>query len=134
MSDHLLKMCGLTKDQVKSMMEKKAVKHPSRNATFLKDKLSRLKCAYETIKSGTQVHKAAMSWNVSVNDITMYAKQNKLTPPIDLPGQAPECKSYKAWELAKTVGVSEAARRIGITRRSIYGFAKRYNIKTPLHA
>lgn len=124
-------MCGLTKDQVQSMMQSKAVKHPSRNAGFLKDKNSRLKCAYETIKAGNRIDKAAMSWNVSVNDVIMYAKRNKLTAPIDLPGAVPECKSYKGWSLSQSVGVSKAARELGITRRSIYGFAKRYNLPTP---
>jgi hypothetical protein len=131
MSDHLLKMCGLTKDQVQSMMQTKVAKHPSRNAGFLKDKLSRLKCAYETIKTGTRIDKAAMAWNVSVNDVMMYAKRNRLTAPIDLPGVVPECKSYKGWFLSQSIGVSKAARELGITRRSIYGFAKRYNLPTP---
>lgn len=123
-------MCGLTKEQVQAMMVTQK-KHPSRNDSFMKDKAARLKCAYEMISTGVKIEKAAMSWCVSVNDITMYAKKNKLTAPLDMPGVIPVSKSYKGWELSRTIGVSRAARELGITRRSIYGFAKRYHLPTP---
>lgn len=129
MHDQLLRMCGLTKEQVQAMMTNHN-KHPSRNATFMKDKPSRLKFAYDMIASGVKIEKAAMSWCVSVNDITMYAKKNKLTAPLDMPGVIPISKSYRAWSLSRTIGVSKAAREIGVTRRAIYAFAQRYNLPT----
>ena len=130
MHDQLLRMCGLTKEQVQAMMTSQK-KHPSRNASFINDKPSRLKFAYEMIASGVKIEKAAMSWCVSVNDITMYAKKNKLTAPLDMPGVIPISKSYKAWSLSRAIGVSKAAREIGVSRRAIYAFAQRYNLTTP---
>lgn len=134
MSDHLLRMCGLTKDKVQSMMSKVAVRQPSRNSAFMNDKHNRLRCAYEMIKSGKRIDKAAVSYCVSVKDITLFAKQNNLTTPTDIPGVIPMCKSYQAYCKALQIGVSKASREIGVSRRAVYAFAERYDLETPYRA
>lgn len=130
MSEHLLKLCGLTKDKVSAMM-KKTDKHPSRNHKFLENRDKRIKCAYEAIKSGARIDKAAVVFCISVNEITLYAKKNKLIAPIDIPNAVPPCKSYKGWTMSMSIGVSAAAKKIGVSRRAIYSFAERYDLPTP---
>jgi hypothetical protein len=97
----------------------------------MNDRDKRIKCAYEMIKSGARIDKAAVAFSISVNDITMYAKKNKLTAPIDIPNAVPPCKSYKGWSMSMTIGVSAAARKVGVSRRAIYSFAERYDLPTP---
>jgi len=130
MSEHLLKLCGLTKDKVSAMM-KDTHKHPSRNHNYMGDRDKRIKCAYEMIKSGARIDKAAIAFSISVNEITMYAKKNNLIPPIDIPNAVPPCKSYKGWTLSMAIGVSKASRKVGVSRRAIYSFAERYDLPTP---
>lgn len=86
------------------------------------------------IKTGKRVDIAAVSYCVSVNDITIYARQNKLTVPSEIPGAMPECRSYKAYKLALSVGVSKASKEIGVSRRAVYSFAERYELPTPFRA
>ena len=121
-------MLGVT--QVSNMM-KTTAKHPSRNHKYLSDKTTRIKCAYELIQSGAKIDKAAVVFCVGVLDITRYARENKLTAPIDIPNAVAPSKSYEGWVLSMKVGVSAAAKKVGCSRRTIYSFAERYDLPTP---
>lgn len=132
MSDTLLKYVGLTKEQVENMMGKPKEYVPETGVKYNWN--TRIRKAYDMIKAGGAPYKAAMSWNVPVIAITKYAYDNKLKHPLDYSNGVTTCKSYEGYKLAMTVGVSEAARQVGVSRRAIYSFAKRYNLDTPLRA
>ena len=105
--------------------------------------------AYEMItKTKCSLAAASKSWNVAIKEIISFAKDNNLDlvwSKDSLTKQAKELvkkkqfgdikfglKARAAYELALQVGVSEACRTIGVSRRNLYYYCLRYDLPTPI--
>jgi len=100
------------------------------------------------VKSKCALSDAAKSWKVKVSAIINYAKQNKL--PIvsnahNLDTEAkqivnsksfskikPGLKTRVTYLLALQVGISQACKTTGASRRGVYYYCKQYDLPTPI--
>lgn len=113
------------------------------------NKKAKAERAYEMItKTKCTLAAASKSWNVPIKEIISFAKSNNLDlvwSKDNLTKQAKELvrkkqfgdikfglKARAAYELALQVGVSEACRTIGVSRRNLYYYCLRYDLPTPI--
>ena len=147
MSDHLLRMVGLDPAKVRAMMTPVEQPKPKGGRPVLKAS-QKVVLAYEMIqKTGCTLEGAARSYGMKVYAIVQYAKREG-NPYIwnaeGLDKKAAELvargvftnirhglKTRVAYQLALKHGVSKACRMAGTSRRGLYGYCERYNLKTP---
>lgn len=147
MSEHLLKMVGLDPAKVRAMMT--PVEQPKKNTGGRPvSKSKKVELAYEMIqKTGCTLESAAKSYGVKVYGIVQYAKREGKPYVWNAEGldkKAVELvergvftnirhglKTRVAYQLALKHGVSKACRMVGTSRRGLYGYCERYNLKTP---
>lgn len=131
MAEHLLKVCGLTKDQVAALVGGSQTEHP-RTMKFGLEKKTRVSKAYDMVVKGSTVSAACQSWGVTVKAFNEFAMTNNL--PLASSYRASPCRSEQAWKDAQTMGVREACKKNNVSRFAMYAYARRYGLPTPLRA
>lgn len=132
MSEHLLRMCGLTKEQVANMTKPEKREHP-RAVKYGYAKPKRTEAAYNMVQKGSSVSSACQSWGVNLGEFNAYALAHGL-PLASAYIKANPSKSQLAYEDAKQIGVTPACKKHGVTRFAMYAYARRYGLETPTRA
>ncbi len=147
MSDQLLKMVGLDPAKVRAMMTPVEQPKPKAGGRPIKP-AQKVVLAYEMIqKTGCTLASAAQSYKVCVYRIVKWARENNKPYVWNAEGLDTKAKELVdrgvftnirhglrtrvAYQLALKHGVSKACRMAGTSRRGLYGYCERYNLKTP---
>lgn len=131
MSDHLLRMVGLSKDKVQQMMSQRKTVIDAASFDAIKSK--KVKHAYQMVVKGSSVATACQSWGVNVKEFNAFAMENKLPLASNYIQRNPS-KSQAAYEDAFSMGVQPACRKHGVSRYAMYAYARRYGLETPTRA
>jgi hypothetical protein len=137
MAEHMLKMVGLSKDRVQALLSGGPVKRPKpasdyTDTSFLK-RHDRVAKAYEMVKAGAVVATACQSWGVRIAEVDQFARTNG-QPIVGTFHARSESKSRIGYELAVKDGMQKAVKDAGVTRESIYAYARRYRLPPPERA
>jgi DNA-binding phage protein len=137
MSEHMLKMVGLSREKVQSLLSGKGAPQLKSSIGYTKqtelkrhDKVAK---AYEMIRRGSSVATACQSWGVRIYEVDQFAKTNNL-PNVGTYHSRTESLSTKGYEIAAKEGMAKAVATVGVTRESIYAYARRYRLPSPMRA
>jgi len=137
MSEHMLKMVGLSREKVQSLLAGKGAPQLKSSIGYTKqtelkrhDKVAK---AYEMVRRGASVATACQSWGVRNYELDQFAKTNKL-PDVGTFHSRTESLSTKGYEIAAKEGMAKAVATVGVTRESIYAYARRYRLPSPERA
>lgn len=137
MSDHMLKMVGLSREKVQSLLSgggapqsKKSVGYTKHTEPKRHEKIAK---AYEMVRRGASVATACQSWGVRIAEVDQFAKTNDL-PNVGTYHIRTESLSTKGYEIAAKEGMAKAVAATGITREAIYAYARRYRLPSPMRA
>lgn len=137
MAEHMLKMVGLSREKVKSLLSGVPAPQSRLSGNYTKqtelkrhDKIAK---AYEMVQRGASVATACQSWGVRIYELDQFAKTNKL-PDVGTYHTRTESLSTKGYEVAVKEGMAKAVATVGVTRESIYAYARRYRLPSPERA
>jgi DNA-binding phage protein len=137
MSEHMLKMVGLSREKVQSLLAGKGAPQLKSSIGYTKqtelkrhDKVAK---AYEMVRRGASVATACQSWGVRNYELDQFAKTTKL-PDVGTFHSRTESLSTKGYEIAAKEGMAKAVATVGVTRESIYAYARRYRLPSPERA
>lgn len=137
MAEHMLKMVGLSREKVQSLLAGGQAPQSKRSMGFTKqtelqrhDKVAK---AYDMVRNGASVSVACQSWGVRICEVDHFARTNSL-PPVGTYHSRTDSLSTKGYELACKEGMAKAVATIGVTRESIYAYARRYRLPSPMRA
>lgn len=135
MADHMLKMVGLSKERVQTLLygsPKNKVQVCYEKQTDLK-RWERIERAYDMIKKGSHVSTACQSWGVRISEVDQFAKTNGF-PTVGNYHARSDSRSRKGYDVACKDGMVKAVADAGVTREAIYAYARRYRLLSPERA
>ena len=135
MAEHMLKMVGLSRDRVQSLLSGGG---SAKNKSYLAGtnelkRHDRVAKAYDMVKAGSPVSTACQSWGVRINEVDQFALTNGF-PAIGAFHVRSDSKSRVGYELACKDGMQNAVKEAGVTREAIYAYARRYRLPPPERA
>lgn len=137
MAEHMLKMVGLSREKVQSLLagglapqSKQAGGYTKQTEPKRHEKVAK---AYEMVRRGASVAIACCSWGVRIYELDQFAKTNNL-PNIGTYHSRTDSLSTKGYEIACKEGIAKAVATVGVSRESIYAYARRYRLPSPMRA
>ena len=137
MAEHMLRMVGLSREKVQSLLS--GASAPKFKSPLGYDKHTELKRwervarAYDMVKKGASVSVVCQSWGVRIKEVDQFAKTNGF-PCVGNYHARSESKSRKGYDIACKDGMAKAVAEAGVTREAIYAYARRYRLLSPERA
>lgn len=137
MAEHMLKMVGLSREKVQSLLSGGSAHKPMAAVGCEKQpslkRHDRISKAYEMVRKGASVSTACQSWGVRIGEIDQFAKTNSL-PLVGTYHARSDSKSRIGYDIACKEGMAKAVAEAGVTREAIYAYARRYRLLPPERA
>lgn len=137
MAEHMLKMVGLSREKVQSLLAGGQAPQSKREGGYTKQtepkRHEKIAKAYEMVRRGSSVATACCSWGVRIYELDQFAKTNNL-PNVGTYHSRTDSLSTKGYEIAAKEGMAAAVAATGITREAIYAYARRYRLPSPMRA